>query len=247
MPGGNIINRMISQEQTRAFEEFYERLKSDYSKERNKSNSLECISNSRVRCIALIKPVDIKVEGLGEIGGLYIHETPHFTLDCHRYLIPNKLPEDINEMSLEEQKRRVITPEELELYQKILTEECLLEQHYELEAKGVSFGPDGLVVQAYSDYERMQRFNDRLGERVRREIPSMDFQWGVVKNRIPVRAVFVARFTGKEDRKQVLRFVEQNRDKNLGLFDIDYLHLILSDHYVQNRNTLELGSYRFSR
>ena len=244
-----------SKEQTEEHARSAEQFREAYLQGRNKYAPVAAILGDRRRCVTLVEllgrhpPIVKRIAELnGELGissGLYFQEIPHFTVDCHRYLTADKLPAEINEMVLVEQQRQVIPTEELSAYDKILREEVRREKSFAFEVKGVAFGGDGLVAQVWYDNARMQAFNDRIGERVRREVPTMNFQWGIVKNKVPVRVVNLARFTGLEDRKEVTAFVDANKESLIGGNTILVANLLLSDHYIQERNTLNWSAYAF--
>ena len=178
---------------------------------------------------------------------LYNQEILHFTIDCHRYKKTDELPEDINEFSLKEQQKEVISPEELRNYSRILREEIGKEEKIPAELKGVAFGGDGLVIPVYYEFQRLNDFAEKIGKRVNEEVPSMDFQWGMVKNKIPLRVVNLTRFTGEENRENVIDYVNKNNSKKIGYFNIDRINLVLSDHYIQKGNTRNLGTFNFKR
>ena len=73
----------------------------------------------------------------------------------------------------------------------------------------------------------------------------MDFQSGIVKHKVPIRVVNLARFTGDEDRNKVLGYVEEDRE--LGIFTMKSVDLVLSDHYIQRENTQKLAEYSFRK
>ena len=243
-----------SKEQTKAHADSAEKFRVAYVAGENKNASLEDIKNCRRRCVSLIEPVRVGPrayqlplslinELINTSPGSYLQEMPHFTIDCHRYVGEDKLPPDINHKRFKVQQRLVISASEFEDYDRVLREEVGRERVFPVELKGVAFGGDGLVAQVWYDNARLQDFNDRLGERVRKVVPSMDFVWGMVKGRVPYRIVSLTRFTGDEDRMKMLDFVDANKDLGIGDFDMKKFWLMFSDHYIQNRNTGELGVY----
>ena len=247
-----------SKEQREGHEQNAEKFRAAYVKGKNKTASLEAIAGCRRRCVTLIEPANA-MTGLYQVGGRlereimragssgsYCQEIPHFTIDCHRYLTEDKLLENINQMPLDHQRELIITPDELKEYNRVLLEEIGREPSFLVEIRGIAFGGDGLVAQVWYDDKKMIDFTTRLGERVRKEIPSMDFQWGVVKNKVPLRVVNLTRFTGKEEREKVIRVVDVNRDADFGIFRMRKASLYFSDHYVQSKNNLVLGIYNFS-
>ena len=246
-----------SREQLIVHQRNFDKFREMYIKGKTNTISLTDIVGCKKRCITLIEQVQmpsitnnlelLTAEMMPRFPGSYFQEIPHFTINCHRYLNPDGLPEDINSRGLEEQKRLVITPEELDAYDRILRENIEQEPLFRIEIKGVSFGADGLVAQIWYDNQRLQDFNDSLGERVRTEVPSMDFQWGLVKNKIPIRVINLIRFIGNEDPTEVIRYTDANRDREFGTFDMDRASLVFSDHYLQRRNTIMLGKYNFSK
>lgn len=246
-----------SKEQTEAHEASFDKFRAAYIAGENKTASLEDITNCRKRCVTLIRLMSFDPRINGELDAFsrqirefsresYFQEVPHFTIDCHRYLTEDKLPENTNQLTLEEQQKLVITPEEFSVYNQILSEQIGKEKIFPAELQGVAFGGDGLVAQVWYNNQRLQDFNDRLGERVRREIPSMDFVWGMVKGRVPYRVLNITRFTGKENREHTLAFVDKNRDKRFGEFSISELNLCFADHYIQKKNSKVLGEYTFA-
>lgn len=246
-----------SREQTEAHEASFDKFRAAYIAGENKTASLEDIANCRKRCVTLIRLMSLDPRINSELEAFsrqtrefssesYLQEIPHFTIDCHRYLTEDKLPENINQLALEEQQKLVITPEEFSIYDKILSEQIGKEKFFPAELRGVAFGGDGLVAQVWYDNQRLHGFNDKLGERVRKEVPSMDFIWGMVKGKVPYRVLNITRFTGKENKEQVLSFVDKNRDKRFGEFNISELNLCFADHYVQKKNFYVFGEYSFS-
>jgi hypothetical protein len=237
-------------EQTEKHKNNFETFREKYLKGENGSSSIADIQNNKRRCATLVHKVNStelnKVrEELQGIEGFYSQEIPHFTIDCHRYLTDDRLPDYINAISLEEQKENLITEEELKSYDKILREIIGNEKFYDFELKGVAIGGDGLIAQVWFDYERMNEMTSRLGEKVRSEIPTMDFQWGIVKHNVPIRVLNLTRFTGDEDKNKVLEYVDKNKNRLIGNFSMRGLDLLASDHYIQKKNTLELGKYDF--
>ena len=73
----------------------------------------------------------------------------------------------------------------------------------------------------------------------------MDFQWGMVKHKVPLRVVNLTRFTGNEDVEKIIDFVDKNKEKEFGDFSMNYVTLALSDHYIQKKNTQTIDSYEF--
>jgi len=208
------------------------------------------MKDNKRRCATLVHKVKtpglIKTrKELEQFSGFYYQDIPHFTVDCHRYLTEDGLPKDINSLPLEEQKKNVISEEEFVAYDRILKETIGEEVAYPIELKGVAIGGDGLIAQVWYDDERLQEFNVRLGEKVRKESPSMDFQWGIVKNHVPIRVLNLTRFTGEEDKEKVLKYIKENRNREMGKFSMKLVDLVASDHYIQKKNTSELGMYHF--
>jgi len=247
-----------SKEQVQAHEENARRFREAYVKGENRISSVEDIVNDGRRCVSLINPnlpssIGMEMDNIEkQLSGLYVQEIPHFTIDCHRYLTEDQLPSDINEGSLDERVsihelvNLVMNDEEIYIYSRVLFEEFGKESVYGSEVKGVAFGGDGLIAQVWYDDKRMIDFTGRLGERVRQEVPSMDFQWGMVKNKVPLRVVNLTRFTGEEDKKNVMKYVDENKEKEFGDFLMHTADLILSDYYIQRKNTLRLHKYLFS-
>ncbi len=248
-----------SREQREGHEQNAEKFREAYIKGENKTASLEAITSCRRRCVTLIEPASV-MAGVCRVGerlereimragslSSYCQEIPHFTIDCHIYLTEDKLPENINQMPLDEQRNRVITPDEFVAYDKVLREEIGKEPSFLVKVKGIVFGGDGLVAQVWYDDKRMIDFTTRLGERVRREVPSIDYQWGMVKGKVPLRVVNLTRFTGSENREKVIKYVDESRGADLERFRMILASLYFSDHYVQGKNNLVLGSYNFSK
>ena len=73
----------------------------------------------------------------------------------------------------------------------------------------------------------------------------MYFQWGIVKNKVPIRVLNLTRFTGEEDKNKVVDYVDKNRNREIAQLSMDIADLVLSNHYIQKKNTLELGKYSF--
>lgn len=240
-----------SKEQTEAFQRSYENFREIYTKDENRKTSIDAIHNDKRRCITLINRVyrseifDIQNELRG-ISKFYHQEIPHFTIDCHRYLTADKIPAEINSLSLSDQISTTISPAEFSAYDKILEEILVREKAFNFEMNGIAIGGDGLIVQIWYDHNRMQDLTDRLGEKVRKEVPSMDFQWGIVKNKVPIRVLNLTRFTGEENKEGVLEYVEKNKEREIAKFKSDEFGLFFSDHYIQESNTLGIKKYNLS-
>ena len=243
-----------SKEQIEKHQNNFDMFKEKYIKGENGRSSIENIWEDKRRCITLIHLLQseniielpkIIRELNGGIPGFYYQEIPHFTIDYHRYLTADKLSSGINNIPLDEQRKRVIIDEELSIYGKILKEQIQKETPYKIELRGIAIGGDGLIAQVWYDNKRLQEFNGRLGEKVRQEIPTMDFQWGIVKNKVPIRVLNLTRFTGEEDKNKVVDYVDKNRNREIAQLSMDISDLVLSDHYIQKKNTLELGKYSF--
>ena len=221
----------------------YEKFKQAYLEGKESKKSIEDITGDKRRCITLVHKIkentplyeivsafsDILKDNFPE---MYVQEIPHFTIDCHRYL---KEP-------IEGQK--IITPEEFMIYNQILKEEIGSLDSFPFEINGVSFGNDGLVAQVWYSPEALVDFNGRLGKKVREEVPSMDFEWGMAKNKIPIRVVNLARFTGNEDKGKIIPLVDLLKETNFGEQIMGEMSLLESDHYIQKKNTKVLGDYQ---
>ncbi|MAH03301.1 hypothetical protein CMI39_00765 [Candidatus Pacearchaeota archaeon] len=243
-----------SREQTKAHEDASLKFRQNYVEGKNRVISLEDIKNEKRKCVTLIDRIDshfnifdslvgISNEILERFPEFYFQNILHFTVDRHKY--SDKLVENINDFSLNGQQRWLISPKELEAYKQILNEEISKESTFQAELKGVVFGGDGLVAQVWYDDKRMINLTSRLGEKVRKEVPSMDFQWGLSKHKVQLRVVTLTRFTGQENKEDVLKYIDANKNEELGTFNMGPLKLVFSDHYIQEMNTKTLGSYAF--
>lgn len=241
-----------SKAQVKDHAEFYERNRADFLEKGPVTKSIENIKEDSNRCLPLIYDVN-SLDGLARVRdelrevspGSYVQDRFHFTIDCHRYRKGPELPGNINDMSLIEQENILITDEEYYTYDRLLREMIRAEPYFEGEVRNLSLSFDGLAAEVYFDDQRMIDFTTRLGERVRREVPTMDFQWSFVKRKVPSRVVNLSRFTGNEDKQKVLEYVDSNRDRPLGEFYLIVPRLVVSDHYLQEDKTIDLGTYIF--
>jgi len=246
-----------SPEQAKAHKESAEKFREAYVKGENKITRVEDIKSNRNRCFTLIERIDRHpatfnefkniYSKLEEIPGFYFQEISHFTIDCHRYKKDVEFPEGLKNIAPNLELGFLISEGEWHSYDRVLKEEINKEPAYDVEIKGIAFGGDGLIAQVWYDDKRMMDFTSRLGERVRKEVPSMDFQWGMVKGKIPYRVVNLTRFTGEEDKKRVLDFVDANKESDSVKFTMTDVNLVFGDHYLQARKTLDFGTYEFAK
>jgi hypothetical protein len=232
----------ISNAQAEKHGKNYADYKQAYLDGRESKKSLEDIAGDKRRCITLVHELGKETPTYelisrvsnflrGTFSGLYVQDIPHFTIDCHRYI---KEPAE---------GQKIITPEEFDLYNQILKEEIGSLNSFPFKVQGVSFGSDGLVAQVWYNPEILINFNDKLGKKVRAEVPSMDFEWGMAKGKVPIRVINLARFTGEEDKGKIERFVEHLKGINMGEQNMNEMSLLESDHYIQKKNTQVLGRY----
>jgi len=253
-----------SKEQQKDHEQYHEKSRQNLVEGKHTVTHLDKIVENGNRGIMLIKKISdipevsrnislIMMEICSNNPGFYFQEIPHFTLDCHRF----KRQEEISPASQVVLRIAPASTQTIPLigdlskielcdYTKVLEEEISKEPLYNIEIKGIGVGFDGLIAQVWYDEKRMIDFTSRLGERVRKEIPSMDFQWGIVKRKAPVRLINLTRFTGRENIEKVLEYANNNRTKEIGNFKMNSVNLLFSDHYLQTKNTLEFGTYYFA-
>jgi len=246
-----------SEAQRKDHEEAHERNRQALVKGRHKVTPKDRIVHNRNRAVSLVKKIQDFPETnksyahvWAELTGLksYNQDTSHFTLDCHRYGEVDLISGKIGDFTAEAQVNMFLSPEEFKIYDRVLREEIGKEPAYDIEIKGIGVGADGLVAQVWYHDEKMTNFILGLRDRVRSEVPTMDFKWSVVEREVPVRVVNLTRFTGEEDPKKVLEYVDEgrNRGREFGISRMNYIDLIFSDYYVQDRNTFELSAYVFS-
>lgn len=240
-----------SKEQREAHEANYIKFRQEYLENKNRTASIGDIERNKNRCVTLVRLVNGKVNSvLKSICDqasveFYLQEIQHFTIDCHRYMKGESLPGDIDNLPAVKQEKAVISSEELKAYDGVLKEVIGTEPYFDIEIKGISIGGDGLVAQVWYDDKRMIDLTSRLGEKVRKEVPSMDFQWEMVRGKASYRVINLTRFTGQEDKQKVLDFVDQNRDCQIESFKLDLATLFFADHYIREAKTRLLGEYRF--
>lgn len=228
-----------SKAQKKSHEESFDMFRQKYLDGELRNKSISEIQGDKNRCVALIHKVsslpiwNLRREIQKNLHGFYHQEIPHFTIDCHRYLRGDEI------------QGKVISDEELAEHGRVLGEIIGNEAPYDVEINGIAIGGDGLIAQVWFDEERLIDFTRRLGEKVRKEIPSMDFEWGFVKSKVPKRIMNLTRFTGGEDRAKVVAYADNNRVREIDKFSMDVANLVLSDHYIQKKNTKDLGGYFF--
>lgn len=230
----------ISKEQEFFYKVSHETFKNDYINGNAVTKSIDELINTKQRYLTLINVVDVLILSNNIIRRLFIinpnlykQEIPHITIDSHR---------KVEDASIE----LISTNEELEAYCQILDEEVSKESYFPTKLKGLNFGKDGIIIPVYFEYNRMIDFTSSLGEKIRKEVPRFDFEWHLVKDRLPIRAINLARFTGNEDKDTIVKFIEEYKDYYFGLIDIDIVKLVMADKYIQEKKMHIIKSYNFN-
>ena len=124
-----------------------------------------------------------------------------------------------------------------------LIDECLNEEKsFEMRMKGATASPSGLMIQGFSENDRLNELREKLRARFRQT----DLQQSIDKRYILQTAhSTVVRFRKPLQRKEAfLDLLECYRDVDFGTFRVEEVELVTNDWYLRKEKVQTLGRFR---